>query len=121
MELQLSGEVPGVTVGEGAIKVRSSVSEHYAQVTIERSEVAVCPEGHVLMAKFQYRSRSGRVEALTLFSGPTGVALELGGEGDLYTLHVFWESNFLTLEEREDHGLPQAAERFCFVFVPMAD
>ncbi|MFE2724119.1 hypothetical protein [Kitasatospora sp. NPDC059327] len=117
LDLPLPEAVPGVALGAGAIKVRSSVREHYAKVTVERASEAVCPEGFASLAQVPYRSRSGRVEVWTLFSGPTGVTLEIGGEGEEYILHVFWASDPSKFENQAAPGVTRGAEEFHFVFV----
>ncbi|WP_327673191.1 hypothetical protein [Kitasatospora sp. NBC_00458] len=121
LQLPMSAESPGVTVGHGAVGVLSSAQHHYARVTLERSGAAVPPEGYRPLARVPYRSRSGRVEAWTLFSGPAGVTLDLGAEDEDFVLHVFWAADPARLGPGAGFGVPEDAERFHFVFVPDAD
>lgn len=119
MELPLSTETPGITLADGAVKVRSSIREHYAEVTLELTDRPVCPEGFCLLAKVPYRSGTGRIEVWTLFSGPANLALELErGSGD-FVLSVFWAAN--RPNDRLNTDLLHGAERFRFAFEPAAE
>ncbi|MBO1417409.1 hypothetical protein [Streptomyces sp. FH025] len=120
MDLPLCDETPGVTLAEGAVKVRSSIRDHYAEVTLELTDHPVCPEGFRLLARVPYRSRTGRIEAWTLFSGPASVMLDLAGGERNFVLSVFWEiaSNS---DDRISVNLPCGVERFHFAFEPAAE
>ncbi|WP_328958761.1 hypothetical protein [Kitasatospora purpeofusca] len=121
MDLPLASDRPGVTVDPGAVKVFSSHSEHTAEVAIERAETASPPDGFSSIACIPYCSRSGRIEIWTLFSGPTGVLLDLGKESGDYILHVFWRGTVPTVEKQSDPSCARGSESFRFVFVPVPD
>ncbi|MFD8788411.1 hypothetical protein [Kitasatospora sp. NPDC059599] len=119
LDLPLSEEIPGVTSVDGAIKIRSSIRDHYAAVTLEVTENPVRPDGFTLIAQAPYRSLTGRLEAWTLFSGPADVALDLGGPSRNFMLSVYWDSS-PELGDRAKTELLDGVERFRFVFEPAA-
>ncbi|MFJ4184960.1 hypothetical protein [Kitasatospora sp. NPDC089509] len=117
MDLPLCGDVPGITLTDGAIKIRSPIREHYAAVTLEITDKPARPDGCRLIARAPYRSLTGRIEAWTLFSGPAGLTLDLGGPSRDFMLHVFWGS-LLESGEQTETELLSVAEQFRFVFEP---
>ncbi|MGW7442789.1 hypothetical protein [Kitasatospora sp. NPDC054795] len=121
LELPLPAEAPGVTLTDGAVKVRSSIREHYAEVTIELTDHPVRPEGFSLLTRAPYRSRTGRIDVWTLFSGPADVALEFELEGKPrdFMLSVFW-ARADDSDDRMSADLPSGVERFRFAFEPAA-
>ncbi|MFE6499914.1 hypothetical protein [Kitasatospora sp. NPDC057738] len=120
LELPLADGTPGVTLTDGAVKVRSSIREHYAEVTLELTDRPVRPEGFSLLARVPYRSRTGRIDVWTLFSGPADVALEFELEGKPrdFTLSVFW-ARAADSDDRMSADLPRGVERFRFAFAPV--
>ncbi|MFG2918584.1 hypothetical protein ACGF0D_37580 [Kitasatospora sp. NPDC048298] len=119
MDLPLCNETPGITLTDGAIKVRSTIRDHYAAVTLEITERPVSPEGLRLIARTPYKSLTGRTEAWTLFSGPTGLTLDFEGASRNFMLNVFWGSS-LELGDQEKTELLHGVEQFRFAFEPAA-
>ncbi|MFD7643451.1 hypothetical protein ACFV4P_22670 [Kitasatospora sp. NPDC059795] len=123
-DLEFDTGSPEFQVGPGMAKVRSMVRDHYATVRLELvdSLSGEAGGGWELLAERPYRSRTGKVEVWSLFSGPAGISLDLAASESDFVVQVF-RSGGADAKSRDAAlvGVPRGLEEYLIRFAPMSE